>query len=167
MRRGFSLVEVVIAVGIFAGSLVVVLSLLPSLVRQSADSADRLVAQRMVDAVRSELERQATSIGFDALASTVPVMNVPLENGRALVATATGLRIEPATGIGSGGIALAEQHFFVEVWRFPQAPLSYDSNAAVLPLYVRISWPYRVRGFSASTSLADRNQFTTSVAIDR
>jgi type II secretory pathway pseudopilin PulG len=165
--RGFSLVEVVIAVGIFAGSLVVVLSLLPSLVRQSADSADRLVAQRMIDAVHLELDRQSSAVGFDVLAGAAPVMSVPLENGRAIVATKTGLRIEPLTGSGSGGIALDEQHFLIEVWRFPQPPLSYDANAAVLPLYVRISWPYRVRDFPVPTRMADRNQFTTSVAIDR
>src|SRR5688572_13103503 len=146
MRRAFSLVEVVIAVGIFAGSIVVILSLLPSLLKQSADSADRLVAQRMTDGVRTELERVATSMGFDSLASAVPVMSVPLENGRAWVATVLGQRIEPETGAGSGGIGTDEQYFLIELWRFSTPPLGYDPGAAMLPLYVRISWPYRVPG---------------------
>jgi type II secretory pathway pseudopilin PulG len=167
MHRGFSLVEVIMAVGIFAGSIAVVLALLPSMVRQSADSADRLVAQRMCDAVRLELERQAAASGFDALANAVPVMSAPLENGRALVATASGLRVEPATGAGSGGISTDEQHFLVEVWRFPQAPLSYDPNSAVLSLYVRVSWPYRIRGYVGPTRSADRDQFSATVALDR
>ena len=164
MRRGFSLVEVVIAVGIFAASIVVVLSLLPSLVAQSADSADRLVAQRLTDTIRIELDRQAIGVGFDALAATVPVMSAPLENGWPLVVAANGLRIEPN---GSGGIANEDQHFLVEIWRFPQAPLSYDPASAVLPLYARISWPYRIRGFATITQLGDRQQLTLTLALDR
>lgn len=96
MRRGFSLVEVVLAVGIFTVSIVVVLSLLPSLVGQSADSADRLIAQRLSDAIRIELDRHAVAVGFDALATMIPVMSAPLENGWPLVVSANGLRIEPA-----------------------------------------------------------------------
>ena len=167
MRRGFSLVEVVIAVGIVAGSVAVVLSLLPSLIRQSGDSADLLVAQRMPDAVHLELERQATTGGFDALANAVPVMSAPLENGWALVATADGLRLATIAASGSEAIAADEQHFLVECWRFAQPPLSFEATAAVLPVYVRVSWPYRIRGLSTATRLSDRNQFTFAVAIDR
>lgn len=165
--RGFSLVEVVIAVGIFAGSIVVILSLLPSLLQQSAHSTDMSVAQRMVDLVQLELDRQAATSGFDPLAMAIPPMSNPLEGGFALVSTPDGLRIEPATGPGSGGIGEDDQHFLIEVWRFSQAPLSYDASASVLPLFMRVSWPYRVRGFGTSTQQADRSEFTTTLAIDR
>ncbi|HTO03755.1 MAG TPA: hypothetical protein VL069_08635 [Opitutus sp.] len=164
MRRGFSLVEVVIAVGIFTAAVVVVLSLLPSLLGQSADSADRLVAQRLTDAIRIELDRQALAVGFDALAATIPVMSVPLENGWPLVAAANGLRIETA---GSGGIANDDQYFLVEIWRFPQPPLSYDAASAVLPLFARITWPYRLPGFATTTQAGDRKQLTMTLALDR
>ena len=164
MRRGFSLVEVVLAVGIFTAAIVVVLSLLPSLVAQSADSVDRLVAQRLTDTIRIELERQVIAVGFDALATTIPVMSTPLANGLPLVVTASGLRIEPA---GRGGIANEDQYFLVEIWRFPQAPLSYDPASAVLPLYARISWPYRLRGLATAIQAGDRQQLTLTLAIDR
>jgi type II secretory pathway pseudopilin PulG len=164
MRRGFSLVEVVIAVGIFTASVVVVLSLLPSLVGQSADAADRLVAQRLTDAIRIELDRQAIATGFDSLATAIPVMSAPLEHGWPLVVAANGLRIEPAS---SGGIANDDQYFLVEIWRFPQPPLSYDSASAVLPLYARISWPYRIPGFATATSPSDRKQLTVTLALNR
>ena len=134
-HRGFSLVEVVIAVGIFTASVVVVLSLLPSLLEQSGDSTDRLVAQRLSDAIRIELD-----------------------------VTADGLRIEPA---GSGGIANDDRYFLVELWRFPQPPLNYDAASAVLPLYVRISWPHRIPGFATVTEIGDRKQLTATVALDR
>lgn len=163
-HRGFSLVEVVIAVGIFTASVVVALSLLPSLLEQSSDSTDRLVAQRLTDAMRIELDRQALAIGFDSLATTIPVMSAPLENGWPLVVTADGLRIEPAD---SGGIANDDRYFLVELWRFPQPPLSYDPASAVLPLYVRISWPYRLPGFATATGAGDRKQLTATLALDR
>ena len=165
--RGFSLVEVVIAVGIFAGSIVIILSLLPSLLQQSAHSADMSVAQRMVDVVRLELDRQATTSGFHALAMAVPVMSNPLDGGFALIATPDGLRIEPAAGPGSGGIAGDDQHFLIELWRFSQPPLSYYASAAVLPLYVCVGWPYRIRGFETPTNRTDRSEFTTTLSIDQ
>ena len=163
-HRGFSLVEVVIAVGIFTASVGVVLSLLPSLLEQSGDSTDRLVAQRLSDAIRIELDRQALAVGFDALAAAIPVMSAPLDNGWPMVVTADGLRIEPA---GSGGIANDDRYFLVELWRFPQPPLNYDAASAVLPLYVRISWPHRIPGFATVTEIGDRKQLTATVALDR
>ena len=66
-KTGFSLIEVVVAVGIFATAVVVVLAMLPGLSRQAADSADAMTAQRLPDAVRLELERLSASGGFDAL----------------------------------------------------------------------------------------------------
>lgn len=166
MRRGFTLIEVVFAVGILAGSMAVVLSLLPSLVRQSSDSADRLVAQRMGDAVRIELELEAAAIGFDALATAVPIMSSPLSNGLDLVATSQGLQLERVAG-GGGTIAADDQRFLVEIWRFSRSPLRYDANAATLPLYVRVSWPYRLPGTVAPTEVGDRDEFTFAMALDR
>jgi hypothetical protein len=94
-------------------------------------------------------------------------MSVPLENGRAWVATVLGQRIEPETGAGSGGIGTDEQYFLIELWRFSTPPLGYDPGAAMLPLYVRISWPYRVPGSLTPIRFADRNHITTVLALDR
>lgn len=55
----------------------------------------------------------------------------------------------------------------MEIWRFPQAPLSYDPASAVLPLYARISWPYRLRGFATTTLIGDRQQLMQTLALDR
>jgi type II secretory pathway pseudopilin PulG len=90
----FTLVEVVIAVGIFASCAVVVLSLLPSLVRQTAEPAQFQIAQRMFDSLRIELQHRSATVGFDALANSIPVMDAPLRNGLGLIATADGMRIE-------------------------------------------------------------------------
>jgi len=167
MHRGFSLVEVVIAVGIFAGSIVIVLSLLPSLVRQSAESADLLIAQRMPDVVQLEVRRQIATVGFSEMAGAVPVMGVPLREGYTFVATADGLRVATVEETGSGRIPEDEQHFLVELWKFHQSPLVYDAGAAVLAVHVRISWPYRIPGLSVPSEVTHRHQFTFNTAINR
>lgn len=164
-HRGFSLVEVVIAVGIFAVAIAAILALLPSLTRQTTDSADLLSAQRLPEALHVELERVATETGFDSFAGAIPVMNAPLANGFALVGSRDGLRI--ASEASTASIAVDEQYFLIEVWRFAQAPLAFTSSSAMLGAYVRVSWPYRVRGAANPTALNDRSQFTFAVSVNR
>lgn len=167
---GFSLVEVVIAVGIFAAAVTVALALLPALARQAGDAGDALTAQRLPDGIRVELQRLAESGGFDALATRVPVMAAPLTGGLELVAARDGARLHsvgylpPPPG---EQLPLAEQYFAIEVWRFAQPPLAYDSAAAVLPLQVRVSWPYRVPTAAGVTTMADRRQLTFAVSLRR
>ena len=166
---GFSLIEVVIAAGIFAVAVTVTVALLPSLARQSTDSADTLAAQRLPDNLRVELQRLAAG-NFTGLAATVPVMAAPLANGFDFVATRDGSRLHSATylpPVGSALIPQEDQYFAVEVWRFAQAPLSYDSAAAILPLYVRVSWPYRNPGNAIPTALVDRSRLTFTITINR
>ncbi|MDB6166705.1 MAG: hypothetical protein JWQ83_1845 [Lacunisphaera sp.] len=161
--------EVVIAVGVFAVAVTVMLALLPALTRQNTDTADALVAQRLPDALRVELRRVASS-DFNALAAAIPVMTAPLINGLALVAARDGNRLHtmsyqpPAAG---ASIPPGEQYFLVETWRFNQPPLAYDRAASVLVVYARVSWPYSNSGSVAPTALADRDQFTFLVSINR
>jgi prepilin-type N-terminal cleavage/methylation domain-containing protein len=164
MRRAFSLVEVVIAVGVFSIAVVGALSLLPALARQSRESADLETAQRLPDAVAIELRSQTSAGGFDAIAAAIPIMALPLENGWALVASPDGSVLGRAD---SGKIASDNQRFLVELWRFSQPPLRYQANGSVLALYVRITWPYRIPTVGTPTLLADRNQFAFTVALNR
>ncbi|MBI2515404.1 MAG: prepilin-type N-terminal cleavage/methylation domain-containing protein [Opitutae bacterium] len=170
LRCAFSLIEVVIAVGIFALAVTTALALLPALTRQSGDTTDALTAQRLPDRIRVELQRLATSGGFDALANRVPVMTAPLTGGLELAAAHDGAKLHSVGYLPpalSEQLPLAEQYFAVEVWRFAQPPLAYDSSAAVLALYVRVSWPYRTPASSAPTALADRQQLTCVVSLRR
>lgn len=165
--RGFSLVEVVIAVGVFAVAVATTLSLLPSMTRQMANAGDALAAQRIAGNLRIELQRLAAS-GFDGLASQAPVMAAPLVNGLEFVATREGLPLHSlAIPPSSNPIATENQYFLVEAWRFNQAPLAFVGSSAVLPLYVRVSWPYQNPGSASPTPLADRAQLTFTVSINR
>jgi prepilin-type N-terminal cleavage/methylation domain-containing protein len=168
--RGFSLVEVVVAVGIFAVAVVVILALLPSFIREGTDSADALIAQRLTDAVYIELERVAAVGGFDALASAVPVMDSSLHDGFVMVATRDGARLHALTFAPPDASAMipdTDRYFIVEAWRFGSGALAFDPSGAVLPLLVRVSWPYRIAGASDSTPISQRAQFMFLVSLNR
>lgn len=168
-RAGFTLLEAVIAAGIFAVAVTATLGLLPSLIRQTTDSADALTAQRLPDNLQVELQRLAAG-NFDGLAATVPVMTAPLTGGLAFVADRYGARLHAVTyqpPVAGALIPSDDQYFFIEVWRFSQAPLSYDRTAAVLPLYARVSWPYHTPGGLAPTDAAARGELTFTVSLNR
>src|ERR1043165_4942205 len=90
--QAFSLIEVVIAVALFASVVTVILALLPGLARRGIEITDRLAAQRLPDAVKLEFSRLSAP-GFDSFAAQLPVMGTPLANGYALIATRNGARL--------------------------------------------------------------------------
>jgi hypothetical protein len=169
-RAAFSLIEVVIAVGVFALAIVVILGLLPALTRSAAEASDALVAQNFPDPLRIELMRLVASGGFDALAGRLPEMSVPLADGLALVAAHEGRSVQTVDFLpppSAGQLPEADRYFLIEVWRFDQPPLRYDPAAAMLPAYVRVSWPYRLPGAADPTPLEARSQITFTVSLHR
>lgn len=164
----FTLVEVIIAVGVFAASVTVVVALLPALARQSGEATSSLAAQSLPGALQTELLRQA-ALGFDALGGQVPVMNGPLESGLAFVADRDATRLhsrdylQPAVGV----LPAVEQYFLIECWRFPNDPLRFDSQKGFLALAVRVSWPYRLAGSSAPSDPTTRSHLLFTVVLNR
>lgn len=165
-RRGFSLVETIVAIGIFAIAITIVLGLMPSLARTATESVDALVAQQLPSALEVELRRLCAGSDFNTVAASIPIMTAPLENGTALVAARTGdrvvLRSESASVLAAGS-----EYFLLELWRFPTAPLAYDASGAVLAMHVRVSWPYQLPGASAVTPFGERTQFSFNAAVNR
>ena len=167
---GFSLVEVIIATGIFAASVAVILALLPALARQAAGSADTLTALRLPDAVRFELQRLAAAGGFDALANQAAPMAAPLPDPLTLVATRAAARVEALGYLppaAAARMAEDQRYFLIEIWRFGEGPLVFDAGGAGLALHVRVSWPYRAPGSATTTPLANRDQVTFNLALSR
>jgi prepilin-type N-terminal cleavage/methylation domain-containing protein len=165
-QAGFSLVEVIIAVGIFAVAVVAVLGLLPILARSAAESADALVAQRLPAALESELRKSASASSLDALASSIPTATTLLENGAAFIASRDGLRLAPI-GESTNLIMAGDGYFVIEVWRFPSEPLAFVPGGAVLAIRARVSWPYRLAGSATATPFNDRSQLSFNLAINR
>ena len=170
-RSAFSLVEVVIAVGVFAAAVAVILSLLPALSKQSSESAAALTAQQLGDAIRVELVRVASLEGFDGLAGNLPFLAAPLTGGRQFVATRNGRRLHAVAPLpAAGAISPADQYFLIECWKFPTEPLRPDGTKAFLATFVRVSWPYQTgvaTGTVTTTPLESRTQLTFTCAINR
>jgi len=140
--RSFSLIEVIIAVAVFAVSVSAILALLLPLSRLGAQSADRLTGQRLPDALKVELQRLSSG-GFDALVAEVPAMGEPLANGLAFVATRDGSQLHSRDyhPPPADRIADEDRYFLVECWRFPDGALRYEAGQTSLALAVRVSWP--------------------------
>lgn len=170
-RSAFSLIEVVIAVGVFGAAVAVVLSLLPALTKQSSESASALTAQQLGDAIRVELARVASVESFDGLAGNLPVFAAPLTDGRQFVATRDGRRLHAVDPLpAAGAISSSEQYFLIECWKFPNEPLRPDATKAFLATFVRVSWPYQTGisgGVTATTPIESRSQLTFTCAINR
>lgn len=166
--RAFSLVEVIIAAGLFAVSVTVVLALLPALARQGGEAHDSLAAQRLADALKAELTRVGGS-GFDALAAQVPVMSGPPGSGLKFVANreATRLHSTDYQPPASGHLATNEQYFLLECWRFPDEPLSFAASKGFLAAMVRVSWPYRLPGSSTPVPAESRHEILLTVTLNR
>jgi len=166
--RAFSLIEVIVAVALFASSVVVVLALLPALTRRGAETTDRLVAQRLPDAIQVELTRLAAP-GFDVLAGRMPLMGAPPENGLAMVSTRDGSRLQALDDLPptDGRMPEQAQYYLIECWRFPDGPLQYDVAQSAMALTVRVSWPYRQPGTTATTPADSRHELIFTVSLNR
>ncbi len=150
-ESGFSLIEVILAIGVFALTIVAVIGLLGPIAQQVRDLQDTRVANSLPGPIREELNR----LGFDDF--------VKINDGEGTVSesinTTTpidlyGTEDGSLVSIGQDDappIPLAERYFLVEV--FLAAPvdggetLSYktDPPDAHIAFRVKISWPYHVR----------------------
>jgi hypothetical protein len=168
--RGFSLLEVVIAVGVFAGAVSVMLGLLPFLARQAGTTADSMTATQLPDAIRLELQRVGSTGGFEALAGQCSPLGVPLPATFTLVADRSAQRVQTLDYLPPAGgerISPAARYFVIEVWRHDTEPLVFAPGTHLLALQVRVSWPYHLPGTTAATMLADREQITFNLALYR
>lgn len=168
VARGFSLIEVIVAVALFAGTIAVILALLPGLMLRGGENADRLVAQQLATPLRVELQRLAAA-GFDALAGRVPVAGRPPVNGLAFVAGRDGLRVQSRDYLPPPADRLPEngQYFLVECWRFADPPLAFDAAQSSLALVVRVSWPYRQPGTGTPAPPAARHELMFATGVNR
>jgi len=167
---GFTLIEVVVAVALFAVAVTAMLGLLPSVTQVSGRSTDTMNALRLPDAVRVELRRMATAGGVDALGEETKPFTTPLPDTCLLVATRDASRVAalnyqpPAS---PDQIEAAAQYFMIEAWRFNEAPLAFAPGDAVLALHIRVSWPYRVPGSLAVTPATEREHVDFNLALSR
>ena len=138
------------AVGIFAGAIVVILGLFGPLHRSIGEVADHGRAVRLADAINVELLRirdaQAGTAKLDAMAALVNGSTV-----LRLVAAIDGTRVIHLSEVGNDsvtgnppGVALRDQYYLIEV-RGQPAPLNYTAGtSAFLALTATVKWPYQI-----------------------
>ena len=152
------MVEVVIAVGVAAFGIAVVLAMLPGLLQQNTGARHAHIALGMPDSVARELGQFAntsfSSLGANAaefLAETSVLRLVAAEDG-------TDLRPEIADG--------RPAFFLVEMHRFPPgSQLSYDPSAPYLVLQARISWPHRPMAGAPEVPRESRQRIFFNVVV--
>ena len=160
-RRGLSLVEVLVAVGICAVAVVAVVTLFGPAVRATREVGDRRAAARLVERIDAELRRA----GFAAVAAAT-------DGGATLrlVARADGSRIvrledadnDPSTGMPAG-VPAVERYFDIAVTR----ALRPHSDTTCLVLEVRVRWPLALPPDGALVPESQRSEYRFHTAINR
>jgi prepilin-type N-terminal cleavage/methylation domain-containing protein len=157
-RQAFSLVEVVIAIGIFALAVSAILGLFGPLNRSVADVGHTMQAARLADAINVELMRIRDSLAPDAESGLkLTSLNQLLNEGPIIcVGSADGTRVVrlseaglPITGIPPG-IAPRDRFFLIEIRKQPDTipgsdlpnPLAFRD--VFLAVSATVSWPYQV-----------------------
>lgn len=167
--RAFSLMEVVLSLGIFAAAIVVVLAMLGGSLRTQPDLVDRSTAIRLTDAVNGKL----SALGYAAVqgllfeANTNPNSPIDPKSGTTkavLYINKTGDKVGTYPDViwGQPGTNDAEKYYEAMLVRSPNTVLSpaADSAGATLAqltassvfFTVRISWP----AFTSDGAIADR-----------
>lgn len=159
LRKGFSLIEVVIAIAVVAGGVTVMLALLPSLVRNSEDAADTHTSLRLPDAVHAALKKEMRG-NFASFAGGIQ------SSGLDLVAEKDGSNVRRDDSLDN---PLRSRYFLIEVRGFDTGDFTYTAGDAVLVMRVTVSWPYRV--LSGGTLLPaveakDRQSITFNLALN-
>lgn len=148
--HAFTLIEVVVAVGLLAVTGVAMLALQDSMSRSVAEVAEHDRAAQLADAIDAELCRlrdlpipagQPTKL--DALAQVIPPSDS--DNPLRLVASREGTRVirESDADDPIRGVALRDRYYLIEVRQQP-APLGYVSGAGYFAVTLTMRWPYQI-----------------------
>jgi type II secretory pathway pseudopilin PulG len=171
--NGFSLVEIVLAVGVFAITIVAVIGLLSPTLNQVSESTERATVNRMADLITHEVQR----LGFDFFSAQVPDVDSlnpewVLANEALFFVSAEGDIISLGQGISRSNSAIPQarqpftrefnvnEAFFAVDFRRHGRSLNPggDDQRAAIAYQFRIVWPaYQPNGVVTSIYTTDRN----------
>lgn len=157
-QPGFSLVEVVVAVGIFALAIVGVIGLLGPTTRSVADVSDSDAATRVIATIQAALQQRvaSSSTGFTTLGSALQVNATPTYD---FYATKDGRFVGKATDFSAAGLTDADKFFEFALLRntsLSGANAAGDASAGYLAFTISLRWPAYVPSPSGpSTAVID------------
>lgn len=151
LRKAFSLVEVVVAVGVFGIAVVALLGVLTATGKTVGDLSDSDAAAKLAANVESEMRRYASiQTDFNAFASGIPAsgaasleLYATKDGGRVVVESAADNNLDGAAPTLPTGISGRDRYFCVKVNRMP-APLNYTNGNGFVALSVVVEWPYQL-----------------------
>lgn len=159
-RRAFSLVEVVVAVGIFAIAIVSIIGLMVPINRSVAEIGEGDDAARVAGAIIEELQKA----GY---ASVQGFINTPPTAGNLLHSSRDGKRVglSDTASIWDPDSTLtdpeekAQQFFEVNLTRNSVlSPAAEDANSAYIAYFLELRWPAHT---GLGVPIGDRNQQST------
>lgn len=156
----FSLIEVVVAVGVFAGTIVAVLGLLGPALQTSREVIDSSVAARLAEGVDQELGRAGYNFVSTSTAGAGEIHLYAISDGSYLAEESI-VGNDPVTG-NPKGIAAGNRYFRLIVTRLDEPVPPADDS--FLALSIRAEWPFN----SAAGNEADATErkwfsFNTSI----
>lgn len=161
--RGFTLLETILALGVFAGSGLALIALMSAAARQLASAEEQVVAQNLGDAVKIALDQVATKRGLDAVAASAPVLGSAGEGAPLFTADRLGAVVREF-----GDPPIGDQFFAIEIRRFASPPLQFDPAAGYAAFDVLVSWPYRANASSNFvTPPIERRSLSFAVVLSR
>ncbi len=146
--RGFTLVEVVLAVGVFAVGVVGALVLMSTISRTTAKVRDAATAIRVAESVAAIVRSAENATAQAWLAENHPA---PIHASR------RGERI----GLHED-VPAADAYFEVRLTRLPGGP---ESVSSVMPIWIQVSWPVMASDGNATVAMEAREVFTLNGAI--
>ncbi len=173
---GFTLIEVLLAVGVFTLTIIGMLALLTPVTRQVRDIFDSNLASRAIGSIEKELLRIERTPGAndgrtgffyfvgDNLDSSL------LKNEVVLYASEDGslARIDAVVNNAPTdtprGIPVDQRYFEIFAQAFDTGDFVYQSGNAYIPLQVTITWPFTLPDGSV-VAVEERQSFTYTTAL--
>lgn len=157
-NSGFSLIEVVIATGIFAGGIVAVLFVVSGLGSAGAEIADRHAAARLVDDIREELlRREARVVAGEGETRLDAFTALFADKGLYFWSSKDGTRIVQSEELREAqGAVASDRYFSAEVQAETGAKVA--KGCGFLGVSVIVHWPGGLE--TARSSLKSRLVFT-------
>jgi uncharacterized protein (TIGR02598 family) len=174
-RRGFSLVEVVVAIGIFALAIVGVIGLLAPTSKNVNEVVDGDAATRVISAIQSALQESASnsSGGFTALGSALQTPAANVSPTYDYYATKDGHVVGKAQAFTDASLTDADKFFEFALLRnttLSGPDNSGDAAAGYLAFTISIRWPAYVMtasGTAAPVADTQKSVMIVPAAITR
>ncbi|HEX2101440.1 MAG TPA: type II secretion system protein [Candidatus Synoicihabitans sp.] len=164
----FTLVEVIVALGVMAVGVVGILALLGPATDASRELSDAAVAARLVERVRTELAAARDSRRVEP-GGALMALRDEFGAGWRIVADQRGERVfSEVAADGADGLAERSRYFLIEV-DLHDGVLRFPADAAFVAWIVQVRWPYRLatgaEGPAIAVDGARMHTHTTTVVL--